>query len=73
MYILVLIFYINGTDDCVYKTSESKRNIYRYSSLVLILSYEFYRHSLSVTPETIICPSLSLLGSSALSVWLSCY
>ena len=32
--------------------------------------YLHYRHSLSVTPETIICPSLlgSLLGSSALSV-----
>ena len=35
--------------------------------------YYYYRHSLSVTPETIICPSLlgSLLGSSAPRLSLS--
>ena len=36
-------------------------------------SFFFYRHSLSVAPESVICPSLSLslLGSSALSSALS--
>ena len=44
---------------------------HKFFSLLLFQLQKLYRHSLSVTPETIICPSLSprsLLGSSALSV-----
>ena len=40
----------------------------QWPTLFRNVRWDFYRHSLSVTPETIICPSLSLLGSLCLSV-----